>query len=77
MPRYFFDIHNDGQDMRDEEGSHLADDRSAELEAIGVLQDISRSLENQGDLQASVRNEAGRIIFKAKIALTTERMQTA
>ena len=78
MPRYFFDIHNDGQRMQDDEGSLLRDDRAAECEAIGALQEMSQSLilkNNQGELQASVRDEAGAVIFQSTLALRSERMK--
>ncbi len=77
MPRYFFDIHNDGLDLHDAEGVNLPDRQAAECEAIGALQDLSRSLtlENgQGDLQANVRDEAGTVIFRTTLALRSERL---
>ena len=80
MPRYFFDILRDGQELHDEDGSDLADDRMAEGEAIGILQDMTRSLVSDGDrdtIRAHVRNAAGYVIFKAKMALTTERIESA
>ena len=80
MPRYFFDVHKDGNELQDEEGSDLANDRMAEGEAIGILQDMTRSTSfggDQGTIQAHVRNAAGHVIFKAKIELTTERVETA
>ena len=80
MPRYFFDIHKDGNKLlHDEEGSDLASDRVAETEAIGILQDMTRSMafgdDDQDTIHAHVRNEVGDVIFKANLALTTERIQ--
>ena len=80
MPRYFFDVHKDGNELQDEEGSDLANDRMAEGEAIGILQDMTRSTSfggDQGAIQAHVRIAPGHDIVKAKIELTTERVETA
>ena len=79
MPRYFFDIHKDGDKLHDEEGSDLANDRQAECEAIGILQDMTRSIafNDQDVVQTHVRNAKGDVIFKAKIVLSTERVSTA
>ena len=81
MPRYFFDIHKDGNEFDDEEGSDLASERFAETEAIGILQDMARSMafgdDDKDTIHAHVRNAAGHVIFKAKLALTKERIQTA
>ena len=75
MPRYFFDVHNDGQDARDDEGSDLASDVMAESEAIGVILELARSLvieQGHGELEVTAR--AGKhVIFRAKLVLTTER----
>ena len=80
MPRYFFDIHKDGDKLHDEEGSDLAYDRTAEIEAIGILQDMTRSMtfgdDDQDIIHAQVRNAAGHVIFRAKLELTTERTPT-
>ncbi len=78
MPRYFFDIHKGGNEFNDEEGSDLASDRIAETEAVAILQDMTRSMAFGDDykdtVRAHVRNAAGNVIFKAKLALTKERM---
>ena len=77
MPWYFFDVHNDGHSVHDTEGTPLATDPEAECEAISVLQDMARSIkieEDRGDLgPLSVRNAAGHVLFKVKLALTIER----
>ena len=76
MPRYFFDIHKGGNELHDEEGSDLANDRLAESEAIGILQDMTRSmvLDDQDIVQTHVRNASGHVIFKATMVLSTERI---
>ena len=50
-------------------------DQAAEHEAIDTLLEMSRSLvikDNQGNLQAIVRKPDGTVIFRTKLALTTE-----
>ena len=79
MPQYFFDIHDGTSQLRDAQGSVLSNDREAEIEAISILHDMARSVlvDDAGDLQASVRNAAGHVIFKAKLALVLERIPSA
>ena len=78
MARYFFDLRRDSGQERDKVGSILASDRAAEEEAVVFLQEMTRSAPCNVaayDLQTSVRNAAGHIIFTAKLALTTERLK--
>ena len=76
-PQYFFDIHDGTSQLHDVQGSDLSNDREAEIEVISILHDMARSVlvDDDGDLLASVRNAAGHVIFKAKLALILERIQ--
>ena len=76
MTLYFFDLQRDGESEPDTVGSDLANDRAAEEEAVVFLQEMTQSSPAGVafyDLQTKVRNAVGRVIFTAKLALTTER----
>ncbi len=75
MPRYFFDINDGERATIDAEGSELDSDEAARAEAIGVLPDLARDMLPDGDRHtfiASVRDEAGRAIFRATLTLAAE-----
>ena len=80
MPRYFFDVQNDGQSMLDDVGCDLTDDHEAERDAITMLQEMAKSLiikDGHGGLRTSVRNAAGDVIFTATLSLAMERTVVA
>ena len=72
MPRYFFDITDAGVLTRDEFGSDCDDDQAARDQAVSLLPDIARHELPDGDQHefvATVRNEAGQVVYEASLAL--------
>ncbi|WP_336489439.1 DUF6894 family protein [Methylobacterium nigriterrae] len=73
MPRYYIDTDDGDLNVRDERGEELPDRAAARRIAIGVLPDMARSALPDGDRRtfvASVRDEQGRTIFRARLSLT-------
>lgn len=72
MSRFFFDIINAGALARDEFGSDMNGLEEARDQAIAILPDIARDDLPDGethDFICEVRNEAGRIVYRAKLML--------
>ena len=75
MPRYFIDSDDGEIQGRDEEGSDLPDLLAARNEAVIALPEIAKGKLLNCDsrtFSTSVRDETGKVLFKAKLALTTE-----
>ena len=75
MPHYFFDTHDGGPLLVDEEGLELAGLEEARREALSGLADLARDVvpeAKQNSMGVSVRDEAGRIVFRASLALQVE-----
>jgi hypothetical protein len=68
MPRYFFDLHNDGL-KKDIEGADLANDAAAQQEAkLRALNGTAHQIAKYpGENCIVVRNEAGEEICRAPI----------
>ena len=72
MPRYFIDTNDDDVFVEDEEGQVLADAETARQMAQAALPDMAREKMPDGDGRtfcASVRDEAGTVIYKATLSL--------
>lgn len=72
MPRYFFDIDDGVRDLRDDEGVVLDDHERARKEAIGTLAQLANSMLPDGNnhtFKANVRDETGKLIYEATLAL--------
>ena len=75
MPRYFIDIDDGEVYAVDEEGSEWPDLLAARSDAVAALQESAKGKLFNCDrrtLATSVRDEAGRVLFKARLSLTTE-----
>ena len=75
MPKYFFDIYDGEQQIRDDTGVDLSGPDAARDAAIGVLPNIARDELPDGDKRefvAVVRDESGRKIFRAALSLVAE-----
>ncbi len=72
VPRYFFDITDAGDTIRDEHGIDLADDDEARDQAISLLPAIARDALPDGDdheFVATARNKAGAVVYEANLTL--------
>ena len=75
MPHYFFDIDDGDRRTRDDEGLDLDGPAAARMEAIRALPDVARDVMPDGDhrtILATIRNEAGKAIFRAELSLTAQ-----
>ena len=76
MPRFFFDMHSDLASVRDVEGTELTSSEMAGEELIralpGMLRDELPTVAERCSIKASVRDDAGQIIFTAQLSLTTK-----
>ena len=75
MARYYFDTHDGGPLLVDEEGQELDGLEAARREALSGLADLACHVvpkAKQDRMGVSVRDEAGRIVFRASLALQIE-----
>lgn len=65
MPKFFFDLHEDGRVLRDEDGIELADQRSAERQARRAACDVTKDSFEQGDttVKVHVRDGQGAVLM--------------
>jgi hypothetical protein len=75
VARYFFDIH-DGTYTRDEEGVELDDVDAAQMEVWNTLPMLAAHRKSNGNmacqLRMDVRDESGKHLFHAALALVIE-----
>ena len=71
MPRYFFDHHDNGKRLHDDEGIEFDTPDQVRLEAMRVLPAIAKDeVPKDGDRQAYtviVKDEAGRPVYSATL----------
>ncbi len=76
MPRYFFDMYDDATLTADDEGLDLAGVEAVRTEALGALPAIAREIitleGNRRTLMVRVRDEAGRNVLNAALAVIFE-----
>lgn len=73
MPRYFFDIAENGQPFWDNDGTDLKNIQKVREDAIGALLGMAQSYVSLGDgfdMAAAVRDERGAVV--ATVTLTIE-----
>ena len=78
MPRFYFDIADGENSVRDTDGIDLSGLDEARKEALRVLPDVAREVMPDGDnrnIVARVRDESGRFVFQATLSLTAEWLQ--
>ena len=77
MPRFFFDIYDDGQLVKDVDGAEMADIEAARREALGTLWFIAKGEElpdsDQRDFVITVHNEDEKPLLKATLSVKVER----
>ena len=75
MRRYFFDVH-DGQSFTDDVGVELPDADAARKQVWNTLPAMAANREPDGDmacqLRMDVRDESGRHVFHAVLAMVIE-----
>jgi hypothetical protein len=75
LPRFYFDVHDGEKFTPDQVGLELDDAHAALQEAVRALPTIARDALPDGtrrDFVIEVRNEAGRPVLRARLALTVE-----
>ena len=75
MPRFFFDVYDGENCTRDSTGVELDNSHAAQQEAIRTLPAVAKDALPDGtqrDFVIEVRDEAKRLILRAKLALTVE-----
>ena len=75
MPRFYFDIYNIKGFHRDDFGDIFVNFDEAREQAQSLLPDIAREELPDGELHeimCQVRNEANRIVYRAKLTLKAE-----
>lgn len=76
MPRFYCDIEICGHATIDSDGVEVANESEAETEALVILLDTARASLPKGsrsEFVASVRDEAGAVLFTKTLAITCER----
>ncbi len=75
MPRFYFDIYNIKGFLRDDFGDIFVSFEEAREQAQSLLPDIAREELPDGEIHeimCQVRNEASRIVYRAKLTLRAE-----
>ena len=73
MPRYFFDVHDERSASHDIDGILCADQRTVGTTAHRILAEIAADdplYGGQAKLCASVRDEAGCVVYTAALSFT-------
>ena len=73
MPRFYFDLDENSRLAGDTEGDELADREAARQEALLILTEAASTLpvrRTGAEITVRVRDEAGRKIYRATLALT-------
>jgi len=79
MPRFFFDLSDNGHFYQDAEGSDLADVRAAEDEAAVAILDMARDAMPDGtfrQLSLRARDAAGTQLFEVLVTFELRRNGT-
>lgn len=80
MPRYFIDLHDGANFVKDKVGFDVPDRDAVRARVVGVVARYSRNLraeEDRQDLFVIVRDEAGRIVLRTHLALDFEELERA
>ncbi len=75
MPRYFFDIYDQDDLSRDEDGIECSTKSQVQDRAVAALPDMARDALPEGpdqDFRVEVRNIRGRVVFRAMLSLRSE-----
>lgn len=72
MPRYFIDLHDGSNHVRDKEGFEEPDIDAAQKRVIGIMRKLGSSFEPGEGHQhctVAVRDESGAVLLRARLAL--------
>lgn len=75
MPRYFIDLHDGGELLRDQDGYELPDLHAARAQAVRVMTRIAQGLTDQPgrqDYVAAVRDAQGAVRWRIRTSLDAE-----
>ena len=75
MPRYFIDLHDGSQPIRDEVGFELPDLPAARAKVTRIMSAIARDMLPDVDRQdyvACVREHGGKVVFRTRLSLASE-----
>jgi hypothetical protein len=76
--RYFFDIEDGVDEVRDDEGLELSGLEAAKAEAVRTLPDLAKSGVPERDQRVvaiRVRDETGQAVLKASLTLAVEQVR--
>lgn len=78
MPRFYIDLHDGSQPVRDEVGFDLPDLPAARAKVTRIMSAIVRDMlpdvERQ-DYVACVRDTVGKVVFRARLSLAAEAVE--
>ncbi len=72
MPRYFIDLHDGTQPLRDEVGFDLPDLPAARAKVVRIMSAIARDMLPDVDRQdyvAGLRDGAGKVLYRVRLSL--------
>jgi hypothetical protein len=72
MPRYFIDLHDGSQHIRDKEGFEAANVDAVQKRVVGIMREVAQGFEpSEGHQQctAAVRDEGSAVLFRARLSL--------
>lgn len=80
MPLFYIDLHDGTNFVRDNQGFVLPDAEAARVRLVQVLRrvyDLMDAAEDRQDYLASVRDQGGNIIIRARLTLAIEDLEPA
>lgn len=76
MPRFYIDLHDGAHFVRDTEGFDLPDTEAAQEKLVRIISKIAQGLAAEPERQdylAVVRDEARKVVMRARLSLDIER----
>ncbi|GBU18870.1 MULTISPECIES: hypothetical protein [Methylobacterium] len=80
MPRFFIDLHDGSNFVKDTEGFDLPDHAAAQERAIRIMAKIAQGFPGTAereDYLAAIRDADGRVVMRVHLSLDVERIETA
>lgn len=72
MPRYFIDLHDGSQHIRDKEGFEAPDIEAVQTRVVEIMRAVAQGFERSAKHQhcaAAVRDEHAAVLFRARLSL--------